>query len=120
MDQYWKGKIGAGESIIIIEDFIEGQISFPNKNNYDTFNPIMDCEVTLKQYSFGDNDEDLCQEIKFPARKLRPLLKAIRRDSRNFKNLYCLDGKITITELEEFCELLYDLYLVFQEMVEKY
>ena len=138
MSEYWKRKLGAGESIIILDDFIEGQISFPTKN--ENFNPITDCQVTLKQFSDADSEEIVCEldecEITFPARKLRRLLKTIMKAkesdepvkykvnehlkfAKNGKN-YILesDDIIMITDIDDFCTLLQDLLLVFNEMID--
>ncbi len=122
------------------DDYIQGYISEPCTEG--SFNPIMECEIYLTQIT---NPDDMLieglNEITFPARKLRKLLKYMPKSkSRSSYEItksltlvkysskkYVLESNdlidyviIKIIEIDEMIELLEDLLSMFDEMVKKY
>ena len=147
MEKYWQKKLGAGDSIIMLGDFIEAQVTYPTEDNKETFKPKEDCEVVLRQLIEEDMDviadhyvlNTKYHEILFPADRLKELLRILRKvkeekDGSKYEQLaiknevifvkkerqdFYLVNDIVVTEIEEFCAVLTELLSVYNEMLKK-
>ncbi len=138
VEKYWEVKLGAGESILAINDYIEYWISYPSKEDVPSYNPIQECKVFMKQYD--DPLMDDVASVEFPARKLRKLKKVLGKalkakpcqkyeiepgmtftvKGRNKYEFETYSAVIFVKDFEEFTEIINDLILLFDEQCEKF
>ena len=135
---YWETKLGCGEGILCMTDYIEFSITYPTDETADNYNPIRDSKVLLKQYDSLLSDP--ISRLEFPARKLRKWRKVIGRVQKDKpcqiyeivndvfliirrENEYRLESDTAlffITDLKKFCEAIDDLLVIFEEQCDNY
>ena len=134
VEDYWRWRLGVGESIIAVNDFIECWISRPNLKDGPSYKPMKETQAFLKQYDYPRLDDESL--IEFPARKLkkvRKIIDRIRREKQNCQKYeiatgvyftvkpnkhYVLENGVNciqINDFDDFIDIINDLFLVFEE-----